>query len=141
MKSFFALFLFSTLISQVSFAQLAEVEWSFSSATITESSDALIKEAGIKMLKMVFVGGSCNLMQFEAQAVNVTKISEDLSEIDIIPQTNEQAMESAGIIFPACGEVELYASLNVKDGAYNLKLNGVQQAALMVTGNTVQVVK
>lgn len=50
-------------------------------------------------------------------------------------------MQNAGIIFPACGEVNLQASVNVKDGAYNLKLNGVQHAALIVTGNTIQVVK
>lgn len=141
MKAIFSFFFFSALISQTSYAQLAEVEWTITAAKVLESNDATLKEAGIKILKLVFTGGSCDMMPYKAQAVNVVKMSEELTEIDVIPQNNEQASEGSGLSLPMCGEVTLVAMANVTDGFYNIKLNGFQQAALIIKGYSFKVVK
>lgn len=81
------------------------------------------------------------MMPYKAQAVNVVKMSEELTEIDVIPQNNEQASEGSGLSLPMCGEVTLVAMANVTDGFYNIKLNGFQQAALIIKGYSFKVVK
>lgn len=122
-------------------ASPAFADWKLQSVKLTEKNDLFSREAGIKLVNLTLAEPSCVPVTRFAKELKLERIRDNHYSVRVVAETNDEAMEREGIAFGSCDADYLQINFDVKDGTYDLEIDGKAHGALIVKGQEAKVVK
>lgn len=119
----------------------AFADWKLQSVKLTEKGDLFSREAGIKLVNLTLMEPSCVPVTRFAKEVKMERIRDNHYSVRVVAETNDEAMDRQGIVFGNCDADYLQLNFDVKDGTYDLEIDGSGQGSLVVKGHDAKVVK
>ena len=119
----------------------AFADWKFQSVKLTEKGDLFAREAGIKLVNLTLAEPSCVPVTRYAKEMKLERIRDNHYSVRVIAETNDEAMEREGMAFGSCDADYLQLVFDVKDGTYDLEIDGKAHGSLVVKGQEAKVVK